>query len=223
MIAVLVPSRGRPDRALAMTRSVLDTAIRRVAVVVIVDADDPSLEEYRAQPWPGRVELRVLEERLGYTASLNRIAREWWMRVPILGAFGDDVAFRTMGWDLEVRRVLRRPGIAFGDDLVHGKNHPTAVFMHTAVARALGWLALPATSHQWADDGWKRLGEETGLLRFMPDVVLEHLHPAVGKAPWDDTYASVFDEDRARRDYEGFGRWLEEGLKADVRKVSRIR
>jgi pyruvyltransferase len=30
--------------------------------------------------------------------------------------------------------------------------------MSSVIAKALGWLALPATTHQWADDGWKRLG-----------------------------------------------------------------
>lgn len=218
-IVVLVPSRGRPDRAAAMQRSVLETAAAAVELRFIVDSDDSSLPAYRAAGLP----LFVLPDRIGYTASLNAVARDLWFEDRILGAFGDDVQFRTPGWDGIVRRTLATPGIAYGDDLIHGANHPSAVFMSTAIARALGWLALPATSHQWADDGWKRLGQETGVLRFMPEVIVEHLHPGVGKADWDDTYRSVFEDERARRDFEGFTGWVESGgLADDAEKVRSV-
>jgi hypothetical protein len=83
--------------------------------------------------------------------------------------------------------------------------------MSSSIAQALGWLALPATTHQWADDGWKRLGQATGCLRYMDGVVFEHEHPAVGKADWDDTYKGVFNDERAKSDYEGFIGWVESG------------
>lgn len=215
-IAVLVPSRGRPGRAHAMYRSAIDNALgtdRGVEVVVIVDADDPSLPEYVNAGLP----LHCLPERVGYTASLNVVAAE--VSADIFGAFGDDVLFRTRGWDQIVERTLQTPGIAYGDDLIHGRSHPSAVFMSAEIVTALGWLALPATTHQWADDGWKRLGQETGLLRFMPDVVVEHMHPAVQKAEWDATYESVFDGDRAKADFDGFTGWVETGLAADAARV----
>lgn len=213
---IIVPSRGRPKRAATLVNSIRQTAEGPVQVVVAVDPDDPELASYRSYIR----DLHVLEERLGYTATLNLVASQVWDWDDILGAFGDDVVFRTKGWDRIVAETLETPGIAYGDDRIHGKNHPSAVFMSSAIARVLGWLALPATSHQWADDGWKRLGETTGLLRYMPDVIVEHEHPAVGKAEWDDTYASVFDEARAKADYEGFTAWVESGgLDADAQRV----
>jgi hypothetical protein len=218
-IVVLVPSRGRPERARAMYRSAMDNAVGPrggTEVLLIVDADDPALPGYASHQLP----LRVLEEQVGYTASLNAVARELWDSVDILGAFGDDVLFRTPGWDRIVEVALQTPAIAYGDDLIHGRNHPSAVWMHSTIAKALGWLALPSTTHQWADDGWKRLGQELGLLRFLPEVVVEHMHPAVGKADWDATYEGVFQSERAKGDYEGFTAWAENGgLAADAVKV----
>lgn len=184
-------------------------------VKFIVDADDPTLPGYINHELP----MICLPERVGYTASLNAVASSLWDRGGILGAFGDDVCFQTRGWDKIVEETLRAPGIAYGDDLIHGKNHPSAVFMSSVIAKALGWLALPATTHQWADDGWKRLGQETGLLRFMPDVIVEHMHPGVGKAEWDDTYRSVFEDARAKADYDGFMGWVDAGLAEDAAKV----
>jgi hypothetical protein len=163
--------------------------------------------------------------RVGYTASLNRAASALWDApgILILGAFGDDVLFRTANWDDHVRAALATPGMAYADDLIHGRNHPSAVFMRAELARALGWLALPATKHQWADDGWKRLGQATECLRYMDEVVVEHMHPAVGKADWDDTYTGVFESERAKADYEGFTAWAETGgLEADAATVRAV-
>lgn len=216
---LLVPSRGRPDRAALMADSALRTASGDVQVVLIVDDDDPQRDEYLALGADGPT-VMVMPERIGYTASLNAVARDLWDVDTILGAFGDDVLFRTIGWDDHVRLALSTPGIAFGDDLIHGRNHPSAVWMSSEIARALGWLALPATSHQWADDGWKRLGNELGLLRFVPEVIVEHMHPAVDKAAWDDTYRAVFDDARAASDFEGYSEWIDSGgMAADAAKV----
>jgi hypothetical protein len=195
----------------ASRHSLADTS-----VLFLVDADDPALPGYQNHGLP----LHVMPERLGYVGSLNAVASKIWDDDCIIGAFGDDVLFRTPGWDRRVSIALRSPGIAYGDDLIHGKKHPSAVFMSSPIARALGWLALPATTHQWADDGWKRLGQVTDTLRFMPDVIVEHMHPGVNKAEFDDTYRSVFDEERAKRDYEGFTAWSTNGgLEADALKV----
>jgi hypothetical protein len=185
-------------------------------VLMLVDADDPTLQDYL----DSNMAVRVLAIRLGYTGSLNAIASEVASEHSIIGAFGDDVIFRTSGWDRKVTQTLANPGIAYGDDRIHGRNHPSAVWMSTVIYQALGWLALPATTHQWADDGWKRLGQKLGILRFIPNVVVEHMHPGVGKAEWDETYDSVFQPERAKADHDGFNAWVENGgLEADAAKV----
>ena len=216
MIVVLVPSRGRPGRANLMAASVLATAQSPVRVVLIVDADDPNHADYQALAGPeaGVGPMVVtLPEQIGYTRSLNVVAQTVLQdsAVRIVGAFGDDVVFRTPGWDQPLLEALVKPGIAYGDDLIHGRNHPSAVFMSRELIEALGWLALPTTSHQWADDGWKRLGQATGCLRFLEGVVFEHEHPGVGKAEWDATYDGVFQVPRAEADFAGFTGWVESG------------
>jgi hypothetical protein len=35
------------------------------------------------------------------------------------------------------------------------------------------------------------LGKDLNALRYIPEVVLEHLHPVAGKAEWDDQYREV--------------------------------
>ncbi len=233
---ILCPSRGRPDRALEMATSARLTAADPDAleVMIIVDRTDPALPEYegRFHADPSRPTwLRVLEERTRYVPALNIGAAESLERHAILGAFGDDVLFRTQGWDRIIVEALSTPGIAYGDDGIHGEAHPSAVFMSRELVLALGWLALPATDHQWADDGWKALGQALGCLRYCGAVLLEHMHPAVGKAPWDAGYRELLGTkgeepdvdaealERATHDYNGFTVWAREALPADVARV----
>ena len=52
-------------------------------------------------------------------------------------------------------------------------------------------MAPQVMRHLYLDNFWKHLGEQTGGLRYLGDVVIEHLHPVAGKAPWDHRYAAV--------------------------------
>jgi hypothetical protein len=211
---VIVPSRGRPKRAANMVASVRQTASKPVRIVVAVDPDDPFLDEYRRKVR----ETLVLPERRYYSGALNIVASEVWDDEDILGAFGDDVLFRTKGWDDLVRESLATPGIAFPNDLAHGSGWPTAVWMSSSIARALGWLAYPGVTHQYVDNVWKVVGEDLGVLRYLPDVVCEHMHVAYGKADWDPTYHDVYGE-RAPADHVAFDAWMANGRERDVERA----
>jgi len=41
------------------------------------------------------------------------------------------------------------------------------------------------------DNFWMTLGKDLNALRYIPEVVLEHLHPVAGKAEWDEGYRDV--------------------------------
>ncbi len=215
---VIVPSRGRPKRAVNMVQSVHDTASTPVRVVVAVDPDEPHLAEYRRKVR----DLVVLQERIGYSGTINLIAAENWDEHDILGAFGDDVLFRTKGWDNRVRETLTVPGLAFPNDLAHRQNWPTAVFMSSVIAKALGYLALPACRHQYVDNAWKRFGDDLGILRYMDDVICEHMHEAYGKAPNDATYREVYSEPQATIDNLAFHRWVDDGRLADEARIMAV-
>jgi hypothetical protein len=221
---VLCPSRNRPERANDAMRSARDTAADPdgFRYLVLVDEDDPTLPEYRA------LGLDVMEVRPGgYVSALNQAALALADETDIIGAYQDDLMFRTPGWDRRVRETLATPGMAYGDDLLQGEHHPTALFVSTVIIKALGWLALPTIWHQWADDVWKALGQAAGCLRYMPDVVIEHIHPANGKAPMDPGYERVFGanegaSERATSDYYAYHGWLEDRMDIDVAKVRAV-
>lgn len=197
-----------------MVQSLRDTAAGPVRVVVAVDPDDPELAGYQRKV----PDLFVMPERNRFGPALNLVAAEVWDDEDILGAFGDDVVFRTPGWDDRIREALATPGIAFGNDLAHGSGHPTAVFMSSSIARALGWLALPACRHVYIDNAWKEIGEALGVLRYLPKVVTEHMHEVYGKAAKDQTYIDVYN-DNGKHDFEAYEAWRVTGMADDIERA----
>ena len=54
-----------------------------------------------------------------------------------------------------------------------------------------GGMVPPDMIHLYLDNFWMTLGKDLNALRYIPEVVLEHLHPVAGKAEWDDQYREV--------------------------------
>lgn len=226
---VLCPTRGRPGAAQQMWWSLMNTAtLPDTRLILVVDRDDPKLSDYLKLPSlrtkrygmdPDEMFVIVLEA--GYTGDLvkatNSAARRFWDQTDILGHVGDDHRFNTKGWDALVRDALTTPGIAYGDDLLQGVNMPTAVFMSAEIPRALGWYALPTCRHLFIDNAWKALGERLGVLHYLPEVVIEHVHPAAGKADWDDGYRAANSSEMFDHDRRAFEAW---DIDSDLARVT---
>jgi hypothetical protein len=55
----------------------------------------------------------------------------------------------------------------------------------------LNGITFPGCKHLYFDNFVKQLGIDLGCLIYLPDVIIEHLHPAAGKAEMDEGYARV--------------------------------
>ena len=96
-------------------------------------------------------------------------------------------------------------GLVYGNDLIQGENLATAVAMTGNIVQALSGMVPPDMIHLYLDNFWMRLGKDLGALRYIPEVVLEHMHPIAGKAEWDEGYKAVnakevYDFDRVALD-----------------------
>ena len=227
-IVVVIPSRGRPDRARDAVDAVRGTALLvGTSVVLTVDADDPTLPAYRALRWSGEygAEVNLVVLSGDETGDLVRATNTVSLRIAhedpdaIIGNLGDDHLCRTPGWDKLVTETLRTPGIAYGRDGIHDEHLPTAPFISASIVNALGWYALPTCRHLYIDDAWKVLGKALGCLRYIPDMLIEHMHPAVGKAQTDAGYERVNAEPAMLRDRAAFNEWHARYLKLDVKAV----
>lgn len=191
-LCVIVPSRGRPRQFTefleAWQKTITDDFMVTTRLFVVLDEDDPTLEQYDMSGVVGGVHVGP---RRGLMPSVNDWAVGLTEHFDIIGHLGDDHHPRTPDWDLRVRAALERPGLAFGDDLFQSKsNHmPTHVFMSSEIVCELGRMTCPDVRH-FGDSYWKYLGLESGTLRFLEDCVFEHMHAGNGKATQDETYAA---------------------------------
>jgi glycosyltransferase involved in cell wall biosynthesis len=208
MLTVLMPSRGREQQAseaydaFLLTKSLPDTNM-----VIVLDEGEPG---YKGLPV-----IRAIHDG-GMGNALNAGMRQ--SDGDIYGFVGDDHYFLTPGWDTAIIAANEEigGGIVYGNDLIRGEELPSQVFIDARITYALGWMALPGATHLYFDDTWRELGRRMGRLRYLPDIHIEHRHPTVGKADWDDNYLRVnapemYDHDRAI--YEA---WLRTSLASDA-------
>lgn len=209
--AVVVPSAKRPQNASRLALAFRQTtADPDTYLVLAVDDDEPYLDAYRnvRDAFPEVCSLRIMKDsphRIG--PIINDVIRDLLDEDPppdFIGFMGDDHEPQTPGWDVNLVNALGgRPGVTYGNDRNQGSKLPTACLISTPVVAALGYLVPPGMHHLYLDDFWLMLGHATHLA-YRGETVIEHLHPTVGKAPMDESYAAagcnpeVFAADAAR-------------------------
>ena len=194
-LAVIVPTRGRPGNAARLAAAFRETDALNAVPVFVADADDPELPAYRRLLDEGAIPRLMVRETGagGMCAALNYAAMRYAELYEAVGFMGDDHLPRTLGWDDRVLEALDSlsPRVVYGNDLLQGPALPTAVFLQSRLVRTMQMMAPYSLRHLYLDNFWKEVGERTGGLVYLDDVVIEHLHPVAGKAEWDERYRAV--------------------------------
>jgi hypothetical protein len=163
--------------------------------------------------------IHVLE-RTSMNGTLNAIANVVAPSYRFVGFMGDDHLPRTEEWDQRIAHQLIRPGaIVYGNDLFQGPHLPTAVFMDSLIVRTLGYMAPPALKHLFLDNTWLTWGQYLDTLTYMPDVIIEHMHPQAGKAEWDDGHARVNGSEMWDHDREEWNTYSQHQLTVDCKAL----
>jgi hypothetical protein len=222
-LMVIVPSRGRPQNIAALHDAWQSTTIGSAQLLIAVDDDDPTLGDYEKVCADRGIDLTV-GPRLRMCPTLNKVASE---RAPhhfAIGFLGDDHRPRTVGWNQTYVDTLQGigTGIVYGNDLLRGETLPTQVAMTADIVQALGYMVPPGIKHLWADNVWFDLGHAIDRIRYLPDVIVEHLHPVVGKGEWDAGYTEVNSDAANDADRSAYRRWLETQKDIDVAKLKAL-
>lgn len=225
-LALLVPSRGRPDNARRLLRACRDTA-PDVDVYIGVDADDPLRRDYeqvgREHLTAGAIEIVPQTNRPGMVRALNILAAHCLDRYPMLAFMGDD-HLPDGDWSTQVITALRQlgTGIVYGDDGIQGPLLPTAVFMTSDIVRAIGYMAPPQLDHLYVDNAWLELGRAAHCVAYLPQLTITHLHPSAGLSEWDEGYHSCNSTDTNAHDKQAFEHWRECELPASARLIREL-
>jgi hypothetical protein len=193
-MCVVVPSRGRPENAERLAQAFKDTGAE-ADLYIVIDNDDPKWNEYAKSE--NYKKLPADNKTGGCAKSLNTGAVLLLdiTKYPLYDYFvfmGDDHLPRTPGWDKAFIQALgTNTGIVYGDDLLQGANLPTAYGMTRDLVNELRGMTFPGCVHLFFDNFVKQLGLDLEYLKYLPDVIIEHMHPIAGKAQMDEGYERV--------------------------------
>lgn len=195
---IIIPSRGRPANAHRLLERVIETTPEEVHVIFALDEDDWTVNDYPAS------QTQVVRGG-NMVKALNEVAEEAAAVYEYLAFLGDDTLPQGDWYPKIIAALESVPNsIVYGNDLFHGEGLPTSVFMDSNIVRTLGYMAPPNQKQLFVDNYWKALGGDLGTLKYLDDVIIEHLHPNFGKAPSDASYALSNGPERWRQDEEAF-------------------
>jgi hypothetical protein len=218
-LLIITPTR-RPGSARRLAEAAQATCTAVTDLILAVDDDDTGFDGY--SPPPGVIVARGPHGTPGQWT--NRIAAAFTGQYRAYASLGDDHLPRTPGWDtllLDAIDAMGGTGIAYGNDLLQGELLPTAPVITADITTALGWMFLPACQRFFCDNVWLDLGRETGLIRYVPQVTVEHLHYAGGKAPFDAVYEAAAPS--WAHDEAAYHQWRSTGLAGDADAIRKLR
>lgn len=224
-LVIIVPTRGRPAQLARLVNAVAGTTCGRAEVLALVDDDDETRGVYLEYGARHGVHV-MIGERQGLVGSTNhgaRLALEGDDPPTYLASLGDDHLPRTLDWDVRLIKAIRGmsgPGWAYGNDLLQGERLPTAWVQHADTVRALGWMMLPTLQHMYPDNVVADLGRATDRLAYIGGVIIEHMHPAAGKADVDESYAQSNRAEQYLRDQRAYDAWRDIGMDRDATLVA---
>jgi hypothetical protein len=213
-ILVIVPSLGRPQNAKEFLSHWRKTTSGLSDLLFVLEDNDPTMD---ADPDSPHTEYLV-----GNYRSLGKAfnaAFEKNESYDYYAALNDDHWIKTPQWEEASIDALEDGGIAYGNDLIHGKELATAPILDGDLVRALGYIAPPGIAHLYIDNAWMDIGRGIGQLHYMPEVIFEHMHPSVGKSDWDDSYHSANSSEANSRDHQSYQDWLDHRFNGDIERV----
>jgi len=190
-LLVMCPIRNRPEKIPGLIKSYEEkTTGADTELLFVTDGDDDS---YKDTDWGDHVHA-ALSPREYVVGKMNRTALAAVNDYDAIMFVQDDNIFITDGWDeimLSELESMGGTGILYPDDK-RRNDIPEIWLTSTDIIKALGWFAEPHLNHYYTDHAWSDVGKRSGLLRFVPQVVVEHQHYSVSsETPYDSLYSEI--------------------------------
>ena len=194
-IAILTPSRNRPNHLISFLKTVYSLAENKENVTTYnyIDDDDPKLKEYKELAKYRSENNKVLIGKpQSVSKSWNVLAREAIKNdseILIMG--NDDMIYRTYGWDqLLIKEVDKYPDRIFCmwfEDLNKGKKHCAFPIVSKEWYKALGYFTPGIFNFGYNDTWIFDIACRIKRDHFIPHIINEHLHWTLGKMEKDET------------------------------------
>jgi len=218
-VLTMCSSRNRPARLKTMIDSWRDTKSEGTKMCVYISNDDPKLEEYQMlmdEYIDKDVEVEVGERKF-MPAVLNYFSTEKYPNLPYYNEVNDDHVFRTSQWDQKLIDAIEKHNNGWSVAYGKTRNLPSAVMMAGKLLRAQEYFFSPVFKHTYVDNQLQTLGRELNLLIHVPEVNIEHMHPAWDTANDDENYKWV--NAQIREGQQQYSKWVNEFKDNDVVRI----
>lgn len=205
-VAILIPSYGRIDRLEAVVANARD-ATPGATVVLLLEPDEHAAVIGHGGI-DGAVAISTVDGFGTYAKAINCGYRN--TAEPLLFAGADDLRFHH-GWLDAALATMKATGAQvvgtndLGNPEVLAGDHATHYLVKRGYLDAVGGVFdqgpgsfMPdCYDHNWTDREFIATAQHRGVFAPCLDAVVEHCHPAWGKAEMDSTYRKSFREESA--------------------------
>lgn len=196
-VLTICSSYQRPVLARRMIESYIKaTSSTNAHLVVYVGEKDPFIEEYRQIQIPtGRASAEIVYgPRLSMVQVLNKFSSEGLDKYDYFSEINDDHVAVTEGWETKLAEAIDRKNNGFSISYGQTQQFPTAVMFGKKLISGLGYMFPPEYAHTYVDRWLMDLGFGANITIYVPDVLVDHLHPVFNKGEWDNVYYDGGDE-----------------------------
>lgn len=135
-----------------------------------------------------------------------------------VGFIGDDIVFKTPFESSFIEQLsLFDYGMVYGNDLVWNGKLPTHPFITSNAITAVGFFGCPAVEHNFFDNYWQTVFDNLGKVVYFPNIIMEHIHPIVGKENRDEISNKI--HSKMDTDQIKFERYINANLVEDLNKI----
>ena len=231
-ISLLIPTRGRPESMERFVRSVDTTASfpENVEIVFGIDREDAaSFAKAIDLSKDLRIAIQSKEMIPWHDGDIN-LASYWNQcyaisKYDIVGYFGDDVVFRTKGWDTLVSNLLKDTTLMIAPNSVHNPlirrcgvfsgRAADLFFTHKSVHTLFGYYLHESLRRYCTDMVLEFIYKRSGRFRYCEGIVTEHITTYAFPEITDDTHLRM-----AKWGAEGFALFESDMIQNEIIRCS---
>lgn len=186
-ISILMPTRKRPQRLKLILDNIAASCddISNIELLFLADEDDTETIS----------ELYALKQKFIINCDKNIIFSNMWNILypeatgELIMIAGDDIEFKTTGWDTTIRAVFAEHKDKFilvgTDDGIQHQNIAVHPFIHRRWVNTLGYVLPPYFKYWYADNWLTDVAKAVGRFIYLPNIMIQHVHGITGR---DETY-----------------------------------
>lgn len=231
-IALLVPSRERMEKKAALVNSIINTVsnINNVSLYFGIDDDDPMKKEAcdlaLAYPFVKIVNVNNDGKFLGLGKLWNLCAGA--ATEDIMAMIGDDMVFRTSGWDEEIMAEFNEENcpsdkikMVYCNDARHRGAIAVNFFVHRNYMNINGYLTREEFMVDFIDIWIQQVLSSLGRVKYRNDIIIEHMHWSFRKSKRDSVVANLRGNDYPKISGERWKAMLQDRID-EAKKIGSI-